>query len=163
MAKVEIIGAPQSTYVRVVRMVCEEKGVPYELTPAAPHSPPINAIHPLGKMPVMRHGDIELCESKAIATYLDRAFGGAKLLPDDPYAAAKVEQWISMINTAIDPVMIRAYVLAYVFPKGADGKPDRNAIEGAMPQLQKQMDVLTRRWRATDTSSDRISRWPTST
>ena len=32
MAKVEIIGAPQSTYVRVVRMVCEEKGVPYAPT-----------------------------------------------------------------------------------------------------------------------------------
>jgi glutathione S-transferase len=66
MAKVEIIGAPQSTYVRVVRMVCEEKGIPYDLTPAAPHSPPITAIHPFGKMPVMRHGDVAVCESKAI-------------------------------------------------------------------------------------------------
>jgi len=26
------------------------------------------AIHPFGKMPVMRHGDVELFESKAIAT-----------------------------------------------------------------------------------------------
>jgi len=26
MPKVEIIGMPQSTFVRVVRMVCEEKG-----------------------------------------------------------------------------------------------------------------------------------------
>ena len=39
MAKVEIIGMPQSTFVRVVRMTCEEKGVPYDLKPAAPHSP----------------------------------------------------------------------------------------------------------------------------
>ena len=30
MPAVEIIGFPQSTYVRVVRMVCEEKGIPYE-------------------------------------------------------------------------------------------------------------------------------------
>ncbi|HXW25654.1 MAG TPA: glutathione S-transferase N-terminal domain-containing protein, partial [Xanthobacteraceae bacterium] len=74
MAKVEIIGMPQSTFVRVVRMTCEEKGIPYELTVARPHSPEINAVHPFGKVPGMRHGDVELCESKAIATYLDRSF-----------------------------------------------------------------------------------------
>jgi len=31
----------------------------------------IRAIHPFGKMPVLRHDDVELCESKAIATWLD--------------------------------------------------------------------------------------------
>ena len=34
MAKVEIIGMPQSTFVRVVRMTCEEKGVPYAYVPS---------------------------------------------------------------------------------------------------------------------------------
>jgi glutathione S-transferase len=36
-------------------MVCEEKGIAYELIDAPPHSPPVNAIHPFGKLPVMRH------------------------------------------------------------------------------------------------------------
>jgi glutathione S-transferase len=30
---------------------------------------------------VLRHGDFELCESKAIATFLDRGFPGAQLMP----------------------------------------------------------------------------------
>jgi glutathione S-transferase len=144
MADVEIIGMPQSTFVRVVRMTCEEKGVPYRLTPVGPHSPEINAIHPFGKVPAMRHGDVTLCESKAIATYLDRTFGGRKVIPDDPRAAAQVEQWVSMINTTIDPVMIRAYVLGYIFPKGADGKPDRAAIDGVVPVMRQQFDILDR-------------------
>ena len=38
MTKVEIIGAARSTYVRVARMVCEEKAIPYDLKDAAPHS-----------------------------------------------------------------------------------------------------------------------------
>ena len=38
MAKVEIIGSARSTYVRVARMVCEEKAIPYDLKDAAPHS-----------------------------------------------------------------------------------------------------------------------------
>ncbi len=142
MAKLEIIGVPQSTYVRVVRMVCEEKGVPYELKAAPPHSPEIDAIHPFGKVPGMRHGDVELCESKAIASYIDRAFGGPKVIPDDPKQAGQVEQWVSMINTTIDPVMVRAYLLNYVFPKGPGGAPDRAAIEGALPAMRKQADIL---------------------
>ena len=142
MAKVEIIGMPQSTFVRVVRMTCEEKGVPYDLSPVRPHSEEINAVHPFGKVPGMRHGDVELCESKAIATYLDRTFGGPKVIPEDPAQAAHVEQWVSIVNTTIDPTMIRQYLLSYLFPKGADGKPDRKAIEAALPGMQQQFDVL---------------------
>jgi glutathione S-transferase len=142
MAKVEIIGMPQSTFVRVVRMTCEEKGVPYELTAARPHTPEINAVHPFGKVPGMRHGDVELCESKAIATYLDRTFDGPKVIPEDPPQAAQVEQWVSIVNTVIDPTMIRQYLLAYIFPKGADGKPDRALIDAALPAMQQQFDVL---------------------
>ena len=144
MAKVEIIGFPQSTYVRVVRMVCEEKGIDYTLEPVPPHSPEINALHPFGKIPGMRHGKVELCESKAIATYLDRTFDGAKVIPDDPRLAAQVEQWVSLVNTSVDPTMIRTYLLSYIFPKGADGKPDRTVIEGALPALKHQVDVLDR-------------------
>jgi glutathione S-transferase len=144
MSKVEIIGIPQSNFVWVVRMVCEEKGVPYDLTPARPHSPEVDALHPFGKIPVMRHGDVELCESKAIATYIDRVFSGPKVIPDEPKSAAETEKWVSLINTQIDPIMVRQYLLNWVFPKGPDGKPDRKAIDTALPQMQNQINVLDR-------------------
>jgi glutathione S-transferase len=144
MPKVEIIGMPQSTFVRVVRMVCEEKGIDYELKAVTPHSPEIDAVHPFGKVPGMRHGDLELCESKAIATYLDRTFKGVKVIPEDPRLAAEVEQWVSLVNTHIDPTMIRTYLLNYIFPKGADGKPDRKLIDGALPAMKQQVEVLDR-------------------
>ena len=144
MARVEIIGVPQSNFVWVVRMVCEEKGVPYDLTPARPHSTEVDAIHPFGKIPAMRHGDVSLCESKAIATYIDRSFNGPKVIPDDPRGAAETEKWISLINTQIDPIMVREYLLNYVFPKTADGTPDRKAIDAALPAMQNQINVLDR-------------------
>src|SRR5271167_4215658 len=74
MPKPEIIGSSRSTYTRVVCMVCEEKGIEYALSEAMLGAPEIRAIHPFGKMPVLRHGDVELFESKAISTYLDRSF-----------------------------------------------------------------------------------------
>ncbi|MGZ5867185.1 MAG: glutathione S-transferase family protein [Xanthobacteraceae bacterium] len=144
MAKLEIIGFPQSTYTRVARMACEEKGVDYELKPAPPHSPEVNSIHPFGKIPAMRHGEYELCESKAIATYLDGTFNGPKLIPEDPRAAAETEKWVSIVNTMVDPVWIRRYLFGYIFPKTADCKPDRAMIDAAVPEMRKQADILDR-------------------
>jgi glutathione S-transferase len=72
MPKPEIIGSARSTYTWAVCMVCEEKGIKYALIERPLRAPEIIAIHPLGKMPVLRHGQVELFESKAIATYLDR-------------------------------------------------------------------------------------------
>jgi len=143
MAALEIIGVPQSNYVWVVRMVCEEKGVAYEFKPERPHSPAVDAIHPFGKIPVMRHGDVTLCESKAIATYIDRVFGGPRVIPDDAKLAAQVEQWVSLGNVEFDKLMIRQYVVGYAFPK-EPGKPDMAAIGAAAEKMKPQVAVLDR-------------------
>jgi RNA polymerase sigma-70 factor, ECF subfamily len=37
MPELQIIGGPQSNYVRVVRIACAEKGVPYTLVPVMPY------------------------------------------------------------------------------------------------------------------------------
>jgi glutathione S-transferase len=144
MPKVEIVGPAPSTYTRAARMVCEEKSIPYELKQSPPHSPDVDAIHPFGKVPVMRHGDFELCESKAIATYLDLSFPGPKLIPTEPRHAALTEQWVSLVNTKMDGTLVRTYLLNYVFPKGADGKPDRNVIDGVAPAVQDEIRLLDR-------------------
>jgi glutathione S-transferase len=144
VATVELIGPAPSTYTRVARMVCEEKAIPYELKQSPPHSPDVDAIHPFGKVPVMRHGDFELCESKAIATYLDLSFPGPKLIPTEPRQAALTEQWVSLVNTKIDGTLVRTYLLNYIFPKGADGKPDRKVIDGVVPAVKDELDLLDR-------------------
>jgi glutathione S-transferase len=144
MSHVEIIGAARSTYTRVARMVCEEKSIAYELREAAPRSPDAFAIHPFGKIPVLRHGDFELYESKAIATYLDLSFPGPKLIPTEPRKAALTEQWVSLVNTRIDTTMIRTYLFAYIFPKTADGKPDRKAIDALVPTVEQEVGLLNR-------------------
>ena len=136
MPRVEIMGPAPSTYTRVACMVCEEKAIPYDLKHSTPHSPDVSAIHPFGKVPVMRHGDFELCESKAIATYLDLSFPGPKLIPTDPRHAALTEQWVSLVNTKMDGTLVRSYLLSYIFPKTADGSPDRKVIDAVVPAVQ---------------------------
>jgi len=142
MAKPEIIGSARSTYTRVVRMVCEEKSIDYEFSEVLLGAPELAAIHPFGKMPVLRHGDVELFESKAIATYLDRAFPAPFVLPSEPRLLALAEQWVSLVNTLIDRTIIRTYLFAYIAPGTPDGAPNRAAIEAVMPALGEQVAVL---------------------
>src|SRR5579863_2766735 len=144
MPNMEIIGFAPSTYVRVARMACEEKAVAYELKPAPPRSPEVLAIHPFGKIPVMRHGDFELCESKAIATYLDLSFPGPRLIPTEPRHAALTEQWVSLVNTRMDGTLVRTYLLNYIFPKTSDGSPDRKVIDAVAPAVKEEIDLLDR-------------------
>ena len=91
----------------------------------------------------MRHGDVALnAESKAITTYIDKAFPGPKLIPDDAHGAALVEQWVSLVNTAIDPCLIRSYVVTYLRLEMTSGAPDRAAIDAAPSGVTEHIDVL---------------------
>lgn len=142
MAKPEILGSVRSSYTRVVRMVCEEKGIDYVLTETMLGAPVLSEFHPLGRMPVLLHGDVRLFESKAIATYLDRSFPGPALIPADPWLAGLTEQWVSLVNTVMDPTFVRTYLLAYAAPRTADGKPDQTAIEAVLPAVRAQLAIL---------------------
>lgn len=136
MPNLVIVGFPISTYVRATRMVCEEKGVPYTLDPAEPHSRAANALNPYGKVPGMRHGKLALFESKAIATYIDRKFPGRKLFPDDAWRAAEVEKWVSFTNLHIYPTMIGRYVIPLM---DSEGRAD---VAEVTPDMEKQVRLL---------------------
>lgn len=141
MADLEIIGVAFSNYVRSVRMLCEEKGVAYVHNPALPRTPEVTAIHPAGQVPVMRHGDVTLFESKAIATYVDRVFPGPKLIPEDPVLGAQVEQWVSYGNVKVDRWIMREFVVPSTFFDKAKG-PDTARLAAALPEVEKVCDVL---------------------
>lgn len=143
MEQLEIIGHV-GTYVRAIRMACEEKNISYRVIEALPQSPEAYRLHPFGKIPSIRHAGFELCESKAIVSYLDRLFPENPLIPREPHLEALTEQWVSLVNTVIDRTMIRDYVLSYIFRKGPNGTPDRAAIDAALPALEQQLAVLER-------------------
>ena len=138
----EIIGVAFSNYVRTVRMVAEEKGAPYELTAVRPHSDEAKAIHPLGQIPSMRHDGLELAESSAIARYIDDTFDGAPLIPRGPREAAPINQWISMVTSSVDQLLMRRYVVEYAFHKDDDGNVVRTEIDKALKRFPKMFALL---------------------
>jgi len=79
----KLYGAPQSPFVRKVRIALEEKGLPHEIERHAP------ALHPMGKMPVLRDGERLVPDSSAICAYLERAYPAPALYPVDPAEYAR--------------------------------------------------------------------------
>lgn len=144
MAELELIGGAPSNFVWTCRIALAEKGVPYRHVDVMPHTPDVDAIHPFGKIPVMRHGNVTVAESRAICCYVDRAFDGPALIPADAAKAAAIEQWISIVNTHVDWVWMRQYLASYIFPGTPDGSADQPVIDAAVPRMEQQFPVMDR-------------------
>jgi glutathione S-transferase len=94
-----ILGKPISINVRKVLWLCEELAVPYELEPWGAgyrdtDTPEFRALNPNAMVPVLIDGDAVLWESNTICRYLSGRQGRDDLLPREPLARARVEQWM---------------------------------------------------------------------
>lgn len=150
-ATLTLMGDPRSSYVRTVRMALAEKGVAYTLQPCAPHSPELLALHPFGRMPALRDGVTPVFETSAILRYVDECFNPeVSFTPDTIHGRVLCEQWSSAIKDYVYDTMIRRFVLPFVFPRAADGKPDRSVIDGALAQMPAQLAALEAAYKGLD-------------
>jgi glutathione S-transferase len=129
-ASVSLQGDPRSTYTRTARIGLLEKGIKYRLQQCAPHTPAILEVHPWGRIPVLRDGDVRLFETSAILRYVEEAFPGPTLLPQNIRDRAIAEQWVSAVNSYFYDCAVRRYVLQYV-----SKKEDRSVLEAAAKEL----------------------------
>ena len=146
---ITLYGNPASTYVRTALMTLIEKQVPFELdgsgldTLEGLKSPTHLARHPYGRIPVLADGDFLVYETSAICRYVDALSDqGPGLVPAAPREAALMEQWISVVNGYMYENMARRFILQYVFPRGADGGPDRSVIDPALADIRRDLGLL---------------------
>src|SRR5207244_2585536 len=133
---------PETTVMVTVKEQRADHGI--ETVVTLLHSEPVTAICPFGRVPAFRDGDFTLYETSAIIRYLDESFDGPSLVAGTTEKRAMMEQWTSLYNSHCYDAMVRRYLLQYIFPKGADGKPDRTTIDGAVPDIEKQLGVFDR-------------------
>jgi glutathione S-transferase len=96
MAGVRIHGFLLSTWVRTACMTCLEKGVDYELIPLNRGSAEHAAMHPFTRMPVLEHDGRSVIEALAVVGYIDEAFDGPALQPDDLDGRTRMREWLSL-------------------------------------------------------------------
>ncbi len=94
-----------------VRIGLNLKELAYAITPVhlvrdggQQHSEGYAALNPQELVPTLRHGEQVLHQSMAILEYLDEAFGGPSLLPDDAAGRARVRALAQLVACDIHPL-----------------------------------------------------------
>lgn len=149
MANPVVYGPRFSTYTRSVLLALEEKGAAYEveeinILEGAHQTPEHLARHPFAKVPAFSHDGFDLYEVCAILSYVDAAFPGLSLQPDDAKARARMHQVMGIIDSYAYPAFITQILIPRVVVPMMGGETDEAAIKAALPQAEKCVNALER-------------------
>ena len=146
-----ILGKPISINVRKVLWLCDELALPYELEPWGAgyrdtHVPEFLALNPNGLVPVLVDGDAVLWESNTICRYLAGKQARDDLLPRDPLARARVEQWMDWQAGDLN----NAWRYAFMgLVRHSPAHQDAQAVAASAASWNRHMAILERQLEAT--------------
>jgi glutathione S-transferase len=86
----------------------------------ADRSPALIEKTPLGKIPFLETEQGVVCESQVIMEYLEDAYPQKRLLPADPFAAAKVRELVTFIELHLELIARELYAEAFFGGKVSD-------------------------------------------
>jgi glutathione S-transferase len=101
MSGMIVHGVPGSPYVRAALLTLEEKRAPYELAAmqlGTLKQEPHLSRHPFGRIPAFEHDGWMLYETQAIMRYVDAVVPGPSLQPEEPRAAARMNQLMGITD-----------------------------------------------------------------
>jgi glutathione S-transferase len=124
-----------------------ESGVPWNRCPVDPHAgetrrPEYLATSPMGKVPALADGALQLWESNAINWYLAEKHPESRLLPTSIEGRAAVQRWLffqaAHVSVACFPI-VRTHPRIQAF---WGFKPDPQAAEAGRKELGRYLPVL---------------------
>ena len=133
-----VYGAAGSSFTQKVRVMLAEKGLAFQEEMVIPVnvSAEYRKIHPLGKIPSLRDGDITLADSSVICAYLEKKYPDPPLYPEEPYLFARALWFEEYADSAIaqnlgGKVAFPRLIAPMIFQKA----PDLAAIEKAFHEV----------------------------
>ncbi len=140
-----LFGSAGSPYVRKVRIVFEEKRIPYEYVIEGPSVPGsrVPQFNPLGKIPVLVRDDGRaLYDSPVIVEYLDGLAAEPKLIPEAFADRIEVKRWEALGDGVADATVLISH--DYRKPEGRRESPEwyekqRRKIERGLATMAKDL------------------------
>ncbi len=149
MAKPKLYGADYSVYVRIVRLALAQKDVDHDLVSVdifAEGGPPAwyRDIHPFGRIPAFEHDGLSLIETTAISRYVDEAFAGQRLQPDEPRSRAVMNQIIAALDSYAYRSLVWDIYVERVSKPARGESPNEGLIASALIRARTVLSFLDR-------------------
>src|SRR3954447_22639701 len=132
-------GIPGSPYVRAALLTLEEKGAVYQLAAMSfgtlkqqPHL----SRHPFGRIPAFEHDGWMLYETRAIMRYVDAVVPGPRLQPEEPRAAARMDQLMNITDWYLMPQVSATITFNRVVAPRFNRPANEEAIAKALPNAR---------------------------
>ena len=111
---IKLCGFSVSNYHNKVKLALIEKGIAFEEELVwSDRSPELYRHSPLGKIPYIETEQGSVCESQVILEYLEEKYPAHRLLPPDPYLAAKNRELITYLELHLELVARELYAEAF--------------------------------------------------
>ncbi len=138
---ITLCGICISNYYNKVKLALLEKGIPFQEQYVATGSKDeaVLSCSPLGKVPFIRTEQGALCESQAILDYLEVLQPEPRLLPADPWAAAKVRELATFVDLHLELVTRELYGKAFF-----GGEISESSAARVRKQLEKNIAAFKR-------------------
>ncbi len=133
----KVHGVNLSPFVRKVRVALIEKGLDYELNPLMPMkpNPELEALNPIGKIPIYEEDGYKLADSSVIIAYLERTHPEPALYPKDPHAFGDALFLEEYADTKLLEATLPFFVQNVINPKFM-GQPADEAVLDAAREAQ---------------------------
>jgi len=122
----KLYGASASPFFRKCRIALEEKGLPYDIEHLVPvpKTAELLALHPMGKIPILRDGGVVVPDSSVICAYLERAHPAPALYPRDAADLATalfLEEYAdTRMAETIGPILFERFIRPQFFHQEGD-------------------------------------------
>lgn len=141
MSDTVLYGLSRSVYTRIARLALEEKGVCYSLEEVDIFGPAgVPAEHferqPFGRIPAFAHDGFMLYETGAITRYVDEAFAGTRLQPQEPRARARMNQVIGIVDSYAYRPMIWGVFAARIVAPEEGVEPDEALVAESLAKAR---------------------------
>jgi glutathione S-transferase len=129
-----VFGSSLSPYVRKALVFAAEKGIEVENRITGPGSQPdpdFVACSPFRKIPALKDGDFQVCDSSAIVAYFEAIKPEPALIPSDPRLRARTIWYEEFADTILIPTGARVFFNRVVAPRFLGRPGDEAAAEKA--------------------------------
>ena len=140
MSGMVVHGIPGSPYVRAALLSLEEKGADYEFAAmqfGTLKQEPHLSRHPFGRIPVFEHQGWRLYETQAIMRYVDGVVPGPRLQPEEPRAAARMNQLMGICDWYVMPQISSAITFGRLVAPRFNLPVDEERIAQAVPNARR--------------------------